>query len=826
MPRIKIRRTGDNDRLFDESLKASSLFPPQAYDKEAKIFLMDDSTIGFVCLCEPISGFDQSTQQSMESLFQDTPFPDGSHVQVNWFRSPDIKKELAQIHELRAGNQNRLLNDIIKERIEFFDKHTIERLVRTFKGTRHDQGLIIDQKIVFSVKVPIDGTAPTKNEIAELENLKIETIAALGTIPLRPTIVDAKQYIRLLQTMFNWGENASWRHGYEEYDEKTPISEQIMDYDNDIEYNKDGLKIGDCHVRTLSAKKLPRHAYFGSALNYCGDIFHGISSVKENYMVSMNLYYPPYHKTKSKMERNRTFTINQSQGPIVNYVPVLAEKRDDFNDLNKDVNDDGLRYCQISMNIIIFCPTEKRASEAVSDMRSYWRKNQFEMIPNKMMHHAIFFNSLPLFTDPTAVREMQRYKTLTPKQAAVLAPVFGEWKGTGTPYVSLISRNGQLMSVSKFDSEDNYNSLTAAASGSGKSFATNNEIDSYMSEGARAWVIDQGRSYKNLAEIHGGDFIEFSENSTVCINPFPLVQDYADEEDMLISIVGLMITKNVGLTGFQEAELKRNMQATFYKFGNDMLIDDLAKMLKESNDNRVVDMGIQLFPFTTQGSYGRFFNGKNNISFNQQFTVLELEELRGREHLQSVVLAQMLYQIQQAVYLDQDNRDLKKMVIIDEAWSLLESAANAIETAYRRFRKYGGSITLITQSLLDFDATPLGQTITANANSTQLLGQKKENLEKSIQKGYLSVPKGYETMLQSVKTRQGLYSELFVSGSFGMGIGRLFVSESQSLMYSTRPDDVSDIQRYRNQGLDVAEAIKMVLQERSQEYNETDSLEV
>lgn len=826
MTKVKLRRVGGKGNLIDESMRATNLFPPQAYDEKREVFVMDDNTIGFVLLCEPISSMDQNTQQSMESFFQNTPFPEGSHVQLNLFRSPDIKSQLADIYTLREGNNDKLFKKLIQERIKFLDDHTIHRMKRQFKEKRHDQGVIFDLKLVLSVKVPTDGAYPSEDELRRIENLKVETIASLGAVALQPRALNADGYIRVMQTMLNWGPNASWRHGYHEYDDTSPIAEQLLDYDNAIEYGKDGLKIGDYHVRTLSAKRYPKRAYFGVAFDYCGDLFHGISAVKEHYMVVLNIYYPPYHKKKNKFDRNRTFVINQSQGPIVNYVPVLAEKRADFDALNKDVVDDGYKFCMMNLNVVVFCPNEKRAAEAVSDFRSYWRKSQFEIMPNKLTHHVNFFNSLPLFTDPTALNELQRYKTVTAKQAAVLAPVFGEWKGTGTPYVNLISRNGQIMSLSKYDSLDNYNSLTCAASGSGKSFLTNNEIDSYMSEGARVWVIDVGRSYEKLASTLGGDFIEFSDASNVCINPFPLVKDYKEEEDALVSIIRLMISWEHGIDGVQLAELKRELQDAYHEYGPELTIDILAKRLLTNKDPRVQDMGTQLFPFTSKGSYGRFFNGQNTVSFNNQFTVLELEELKGRPHLQQVVLAQMLYQIQQAIYLDVEGRDTKKLLFIDEAWSMLtnEGIAEAIETAYRRFRKYGGSISLITQSLLDFDGTSLGETIIANANSVQLLGQKVENLTRSIEKGYLQVPDGYERMLSTVKTLPGIYSEVFIKGSYGMGIGRLFVSQYQILMYSTHPDDVAAIERYRKQGRDVGEAIELVLRDRELQYGKNEEV--
>nr|UVX22886.1 IncF plasmid conjugative transfer pilus assembly protein TraC [Proteus terrae subsp. cibarius] len=159
-----------------------------------------------------------------------------------------------------------------------------------------------------------------------------------------------------------------------------------------------------------------------------------------------------------------------------------------------------------------------------------------------------------------------------------------------------------------------------------------------------------------------------------------------------------------------------------------MLVDDVAEALKNHEDRRVQDVGEQLYPFTTQGEYGRFFNGHNNTRFKNRFTVLELEELKGRKHLQQVVLLQLIYQIQQEMYLGE--RDRRKIVFIDEAWDLLTQGdvGKFIETGYRRFRKYGGSAVTVTQSVNDLYDSPTGKAIAENSANMYLLGQKAETI--------------------------------------------------------------------------------------------------
>ncbi|WP_369702089.1 hypothetical protein [Citrobacter freundii] len=77
----------------------------------------------------------------------------------------------------------------------------------------------------------------------------------------------------------------------------------------------------------MSAKKLPDVFYFGDALTYAGDLSGGNSSIKENYMVVTNVFFPEAESTKNTLERKRQFTVNQAYGPMLKFVPVLADKK-------------------------------------------------------------------------------------------------------------------------------------------------------------------------------------------------------------------------------------------------------------------------------------------------------------------------------------------------------------------------------------------------------------------------------------------------------------------------------------------------------------------
>jgi conjugal transfer ATP-binding protein TraC len=803
---------GRRDKLISKEQRAGSLIPVLAYDPTNQLFLNDDQTLGFAFLCEPLTYGDEKIQERVSGLLNQQ-FPAETTLQFIMFRSPDVTNKLNNMLTLRDGFKHPLLSKVVEERAEFLRKHTMENLHSASNKGVFDNGLVQDLKLIITCKCPIRNHKPDNDEIEEMVHLRTKIESALKTIGTNPQPMTAKGFVRVMGTMLNWGPGASWRSGPDGWDEDKPLCDQVFDYGTDITVTKDKLTLGDYHVKVMSAKKLPPMFYFGNALSYVGDISGGTSSVRENYMVVTNVFYPVPQKTKDKLEQKRKFTINQAYGPLLKFVPILAEKKGSFDILYDSIND-GATPLQISYSAVIFAPTEKRAQAAATSLAGYWRENRFSLLEDKFVSLPMFINCLPMCTDRAAVRDLNRYKTMTSEQATVLLPIFGEWKGTGTFHAGLLSRNGQLMSMSLHDSNTNKNLVIAAESGSGKSFWANELLLSYLSEGAQVWVIDAGKSYQNLCSVLDGDFLQFSDGADICLSPFELIQNYEDEEDALVSLVSAMASAKGQLDEFQIASLKQVMSHLWLEHQQQLKVDHIAERCLESDDQRIRDIGAQLFVFTSKGSYGKYFAHANNVKFKNQFTVLELDELQGRKHLRQVVLLQLIYQIQQEVFLGE--RDKKKIVFIDEAWDLLKEGEVSvfIEHAYRKFRKYGGSMIIATQSINDLYENAVGRAIAENSASMHLLGQTEETVESVRRSGRLTLSEGGFNMLRSVHTVAGVYSEIFVKSKSGMGVGRLIVGEFQKLLYSTDPVDVNDIARYSRQGMPVPDAINQVLRDR------------
>lgn len=806
------------DGIVDEDVRACQFCPVQAYDEQSKLFLCDDSTLGFAFECVPLAGGDQHTKERIEQLVAGD-YPPGTIMQFFLYRSPDIEPQLNALARIRQDYMDGPLAGVVKQRIDFLRAHTKKNIHgRSFSGGDYDCGRIQESRLIVSIKISFEGKEPKESDVVLTKTWETKTESALSSVGLWPLALSASRYIRLMQSIINWSPNASWRSMpvMGEWEEDKTISAQIFDPTTDLVIaDKSTLQLGEhCFVKVMSAKRIPDAFFFTEAMKYVGNTMGGNDKLTINYAVCCNVFFPVTQSEKSKLETKRTWTVNQAVGPMLKFVPVLADKKHSFDILSESFQK-GAKPIRMTFSVLLFSDSRKAVERAAVSAQSYWDTMHFHLMEDYFITAPMFQNCLPLCAEKEAVFHLDRYKTMTTRELPVLLPVFGEWKGTGTFHVALISRNGQLMSLSLHDSDTNKNAVIAAESGSGKSFLLNEIIVSYLSEGAQVWVIDAGKSYKKLNEQLDGDFLQFDEASKICLNPFELIDDWKEDEDTISVLIAAMASEKEKLSDFQMAGLKQILKRLWETKGQAMTVDDIAAECLGHTEQRMHDIGQQLFSFTSKGGYGQYFHGHNTMRFENPFTVLELDELQGRTHLRQVVLMQLIFQIQREMYLGERNR--KKIMIIDEAWDLIKSGPVSvfIEHGFRKFRKYGGSAIIATQSLNDLYENPVGRAIAENANMMLLLGQKPETIASIRDSGRLVLSEAGFNLLSTVASVGGVYSEIFVkSGHTGVGVGRLIVSNFEKMLFSTAPEDVNAIENYTNRGLNVTDAINHVLRDR------------
>ena len=163
---IMVRRKFE-EHLIDHSLRASALIPVMSYAPSQHLFLLDDNTVGMGFLCLPLSGADDKMQERVNG-FLNQDYPKNTIIQFCLFRSPDISGLTNSMLGLRDHYPHHVFTQVIKERVDFLEKHTHEKLVASSHRGTYDNGVNQDLKLMVTVKVPINSTQPTQSEIREL----------------------------------------------------------------------------------------------------------------------------------------------------------------------------------------------------------------------------------------------------------------------------------------------------------------------------------------------------------------------------------------------------------------------------------------------------------------------------------------------------------------------------------------------------------------------------------------------------------------------------------------------------------------------------------
>ena len=784
--------------------RASELFPVLSFNPEDNLFYIEPKSLGFGFVCNPFYGADDKTQDRLNSLLNQD-WPPKTILQFCLWASPDMELQFKKILDEQGKElSNDLLKEVRPSRVQFLRQCAIsgvDELVR-----------LRDIKLIITARIPLKTTFPSQSDLEKIRNIQASAKQSLKTSGVDPVQMDAAMYIRIMQTILNW-DNPSWlQEPSTPFDENELVREQLLDFSSRIVVEDDCIRLGEKVVKSLSPKRIPEMAFFGLARQFLIEPLSGSRGIWENVLITANIFFPDTDKERGKLEREKHWVTNQAYGPMLKFIPRLAKKKQSYDTLFEAM-DKGDRLVKIYLGVTLFCDPDK-VNNTVSNAQTFWREIGFQLLEDKYISLPIFLNSLPFGAEPEVIKELYRYRTMASRHCLTFLPVFGNWKGTGSPGLHFVGRDGQLMAVDIFDSSTNYNFVIAAESGSGKSFFTNEIILQYLSQGGRCWVIDVGRSYEKLTSLLDETFMVFDGKSDIRLNPFSIIKDYDDEADIITGLVGIMAAPTEKLSDFQNAGLRRVLNKVWQNEGNEMSVDSLSKALKSENDTRLRDIGEQLYPFTSKGEYGRFFTGKNNVNFQGNLVVIELEELKAKQHLQQVVLLQMIYQIQQDMYLG--IRDRRKLVIIDEAWDLLTKGdvGKFIEHGYRRFRKYGGAAGIITQSLNDLYNSPGGIAIAENSANKFLLGQTKEAIARLQKEKRLDIGEYGYALLKTVHTIPGQYSEVFFVTEAGIGVGRLYVEPYKKLLYSTKAEEIHAIQQLQKQGYSLMEAINILLEQK------------
>jgi len=407
--------------------------------------------------------------------------------------------------------------------------------------------------------------------------------------------------------------------------------------------------------------------------------------------------------------------------------PKLDTAYQDLEQLRDQLQQARERLFDVGLYISIYGDTGEELDKVESEIKSILESKLVYVKPALFQQEQGYKSILPIATDDLGVHSKLN--------SAPLSSVF--------PFISfdLTADKGILYGINRHNSSlvlfdrfslENYNSVTFATSGSGKSYATKLEILRSLMFETEVIVIDPEREYEYMADATGGRYFSISLSSEHHINPFDLPLPREDEapadilRSNIVTLVGLFRIMFGGLTPEEDAIIDRAITETYAlkditadsNFG-DMeppLLSDFEMVLAGMEGSESL---VQRLTKYTKGTWSGFLNKPSNVDINKKFVVFSVRDME--DDLKPVAMYLVTHYIWNTI-----RRNLKKrLLVIDEAWWMMKSedTASFLYSMAKRGRKYYLGLSTITQDVADFLNSPYGMPMLTNSSIQMLLKQ-------------------------------------------------------------------------------------------------------
>lgn len=812
--------------------------PYMGYLEAERIFSNRDC-MGFMLELMPQSGADERMTEVLVSLYANCPA--GTGVQLSLFASPHVRPQLRRYANLRvededqlnkaqhwgrpARNEN-LFRVLARQRVGHLLRGAQQSLTSGFHYT------IRDFRLMLSVSFPGDPDNLSKRD--ELLALRDSMASTLRSASLPNRVCDAADLINWCAIFTNPDRLSGTDAPDLNYDDGRELRDQIVDFDTIQDPHPSGLSFWKesstevLEARFYSVKSFPERFALWQMGSLIGDLMQPALQYSAPFLLTLGVHILDPNSTKSVVTANHVRATQNAKSKMADVMPDVRKKLDDWS-AAADAIDTGGNLVSLYHQLALFS-TPGRAAAAHEAANAIWRGRGFTLNADAYMHRQALLASLPMTLSERFHQDLAKMRRVTRKtmaNAIHLAPLIAEWRGTRTPALVFGGRRGQLMTLDLFDNDlGNYNAAIIGAPGSGKSVLMNDMAWSYRAIGAQVWMQDLGRSFEKLCRKAHGTYIEFRPNVDLCINPFTTVQDIHEDIDMLVPSISKMCSMQHSLEEVQYKAISAMVLKLWREHGQDLTITGLRDAFREGtlrelgavNDQRIKDLALMLNPYAKGGQYERFFEGRSNIDFSNDFIVIENEELKRRPDLHAVVNILLLHRITGEMYL---TRNRRKVLFIDELKQQLGDVgaddpikAAVVEEAARRARKYGGSLVTATQSADDYYGSAQMEAAFNCSDWVFLLRQKPESIEMLDRKGRLSMDEPKKRLLHSLRTEAGAFSELYISSPVGEGVARSILDPATHLLFSNKLEDNVPLDELRAQGHSIDEAIAILLHQR------------
>jgi len=413
----------------------------------------------------------------------------------------------------------------------------------------------------------------------------------------------------------------------------------------------------------------------------------------------------------------------------------LDPNRKDVSKLLKNLQSDDERYFYVTFTITVLEETEKDLNNTIYQLKALAQKYNCELLDLKYQQEKAFLSALPIGNN---VNEEEYERGLNTTATAIFVPFTTQelYQEDDDPvYYGLNALSNNLIQVSR-KSLRTPNGLFLGTPGSGKSFSAKREmIDTFLTTKDDIIITDPEGEYGDFVKQLQGQEIIISLDSNRHINPLDINEAYGDTEgdpiryksDFVQNMMNIIVGTKEGLNGKEKNITDKAVRLAYrpYLASNGdpdtvPILEDLYNAFRNMEDQEAKDLADALELYV-HGSLN-VFNHKTTINVNSRIVSFNIQQLGS--NLRDLGMLILQDHVWNRVTKNR-NQNITTWYYMDEFHVLLadERTSGYSVDFWKRFRKYGGIPSGITQNVKDLLTSQKIETILENSDFIYLLNQ-------------------------------------------------------------------------------------------------------
>ena len=410
----------------------------------------------------------------------------------------------------------------------------------------------------------------------------------------------------------------------------------------------------------------------------------------------------------------------------------LATYGGEAKNLLRDLQSRNERMFLLTFLVVNFADTRQKLENNVFQSAGVAQKYNCALTRLDFCQEQGLMSSLPLGLNQVNIK-----RSLTTSSTAIFVPFTTQelFQGGEALYYGLNALSGNMIMADRKQLK-NPNGLILGTPGSGKSFSAKREITNVFLVASKKDTIiicDPEAEYAPLVNRLGGQVVKISPTSKDFVNPMDLNLNYSEDEsplalksDFILSLCELIVGGKDGLQPIEKTIIDRAVTTVYRGYladprpENMPVLGDLYEEIQRQPELEAARIAAALELYVT-GSLN-IFNHRTNVDIQNRLVCFDIKE-RGKQ-LKKLGMLIIQDQVWGRVT---ENRELhaNTWFYCDEFHLLLkeeQTAAYSVEI-WKRFRKWGGIPTGITQNIKDLLASREIENIFENSDFVYMLNQ-------------------------------------------------------------------------------------------------------